>query len=163
MYQQFLAGPVSERQTSKSYKTGEIVSTNDDTYGTRLWRYVLNGDVIAIPAGCIVQRKAATDDNMTGIVCVTAKKQRGFLLGVAQTAIPVGSYGFILKEGRGTVLAAAAATMTAGNGVISNGEADGGGKTATLTNADEVAATIGDCLVTSSANHALTACNFHFP
>ena len=163
MYSQMFAGPVTETQATQSYKPGELVVTNDKTYGTRTWRYIKNTDTIAISAGTIVQRKAATSDNMSGIVCVTAKKQRGMLLGVAQNSIAAGYFGFILKDGQGTVLAPAAATITAGSAVISNGEADGGGKNGTLTNADEVAAYIGDCLVTSTANHALTACNFFFP
>lgn len=163
MYNQFLAGPVSERQTTRSYAPGELVTTTDITYGTRVWRYVLNADSITIPAGGIVQRKAATADNMSGIVCVTAAKRRGFLLGVAQTAIAKDSYGFILKEGIGSVLAPAAATITAGDIVIANGEADGGGKTGTAATLAEDLGIIGDCLVTSTANHALTTCNFYFP
>jgi hypothetical protein len=138
-----LSGPVTETQTSQSYKPGELVVTNDKTFGTRVWRYIKNADVTAFALGTIVQRAATTVDNMGGIVCVTAKKSRYSLLGVAQNAVAVGSFGFILKEGIGYVLADG--NVTAGSTVCSTATS-GRATNATLTNADEVAAAFGIAL-----------------
>lgn len=162
MYSQMLAGPVTETQTTQSYKPGELVITNDKTYGTRVWRYIKNTDSISMPIGTLVERKAATSDNMSGIVCVTAAKRRGFLLGVTQSVIAAASFGFVLKEGQGTVLAPAAGTITAGDIVCSQGTA-GTARTAVAATLGDVIGVFADCLVTTAPAGALTACNFYFP
>jgi hypothetical protein len=144
MYSQLLSGPVTETQTTQSYKPGELVVTNDKTYGTRVWRYIKNTEAsTAFAVGTIVQRAASTIDDMSGIVCVTAKKSRFSLLGVAQNAIAAGSFGFILKEGIGYVVADG--SVTAGSTVCSTATS-GRATNATLTNADEVAAAFGVAL-----------------
>lgn len=162
MYSQMFSGPVTETQATQSYKPGELVVTNDKTYGTRTWRYIKNTDTISMPVGTLVQRRAATSDNMSGIVCATPAKRRGFLLGVTQSVVAVGYFGFVLKDGQGTVLAPAAGTITAGDIVCSEGTL-GTARTAAAATLGDVIGVFADCLVTSSANGALTACNFYFP
>lgn len=128
MYSQMFSGPVTETQTTQSYKPGELVVTNDKTYGTRIWRYIKNTDTVATVVGSLIQRKALGTDNMSGILCVTAKANRFVLLGVAQSAIPASSFGFILKSGIGSVFAKGTltaadyvmATTTAGQGATAN-------------------------------------------
>lgn len=163
MRAQFFAGQVTEVQTAQSYAPGELVYTKDKTYGTRTWRYIKNGDIISIGIGTIVQRKAATNDNMTGIVCVTIAKRRGMLLGASQSVIPAGSFGFILKEGLGLIKPEAAAVLTAADLVKASGEAAiGGGKTADPTVLAEVLGVVAECITTSAAGVA-TLCNCYFP
>ena len=144
MYSQLLAGPVTETQTTQSYKPGELVVTNDKTYGTRVWRYIKNTEAAtAFAVGTVVQRAATTLDNMGGIVCVTAKVSRYMLLGVAQNAIAAGSFGFILKEGIGYVLGGGSVTAAS---TVCSSATSGRAVNATLTNADEVAAAFGVAL-----------------
>jgi hypothetical protein len=77
--------------------------------GPQTWVYVFNDDPsVAFAAGKIIYKdpSAATHDFGGGTVApVTVHQPKVMCLGVAQHAIAVGSYGFILKRGVGTILA----------------------------------------------------------
>jgi len=161
MIRQFLSGPVTEVQTTKSYDPGQLVTTEDATYGTRTWRYIKNAEAsTALAVGTIVQRKAATADDMSGIVCVTANKGRFALLGVSQSVIAAGSFGFILKEGIGSILADG--SIGAGDTIMSEGTT-GRAKTATLTTAAHVAAAIGFACADDGAADTTVLAHVNFP
>jgi len=132
MYSQLLGDDVFAVSTDRRAKPGELVITNDRTYGTRVWRFVKNDDpAAAFPMGTIIQRKAATVDDMTGIVCVTDAVSRFRVLGVSQcpttSAWPKGSFAYALKEGIGFILGDGA--VSAGDAVCSSNTA-GRGRTA---------------------------------
>jgi len=102
--------------------------------GPRIWVYVQN-DAAAATAwlpGTIVTRLAAATTELGIIAPVNAPTAS--VMGVAQHAIPAGSFGFILKRGLGEVLAdtggiAANLPMVVGNAVA--GRADTTGVAAT--------------------------------
>ena len=132
----FAAGAITDTSTTALYKLGEVTVTNDSTYGTRFWRYILNGDVASLTVGMTVEKKATTVSPGTGIICVTAKKARTALLGVAAHTIAAASYGWIVCSGEGYI--AGGGSVTDGSPVTTNGTA-GQVANATLTNADEAA------------------------
>lgn len=148
MYGQILADEVTNASTTRAYKPGELVVTNDSTYGTRTWRYCKNASGAAWALGTIVERSAATVDDMSGTVCVTAKTQMRKLLGVAQGAVAASSFCFILKEGIGYVLGDG--SVSAGTAIESEGTT-GRAKTATVTNLDEVISVFGWALEADGA------------
>lgn len=149
MYAQMLADEVTASQSSRTHKLGELVITNDGTYGTRVWRFVKNTEAsTAFAVGTIVQRKTSTVDDGSGIVCVTAKLPRYKILGVAQAALAAGRWVFVLKEGIGYVLGDGSVAV---NDAIMSEGTTGRAKTATLTNADEVAAYFGTALEADGA------------
>ena len=71
--------------------------------GEKHWIYVYNDDAVnAFAVGTLIQRDDATS-TYDGIVSTGAVScQR--IIGVSQHAIAVGSYGFILRKGIGTIL-----------------------------------------------------------
>lgn len=76
-----------------------------DSNGPQIWVYVQNGEgATAFAAGNLIQRKASTTTKIGTIGTTTALAPHGYL-GVAQHAIAAGSFGWILKRGRGLVLA----------------------------------------------------------
>ena len=85
--------------------------------GPQTWVYVFNDDASnAFAAGHIVYKdpSAATHDFGGGTLTpATTHQPKIMCLGVAQHAIAVGSYGFILKNGVGLILAGSGATGTA--------------------------------------------------
>ena len=161
MYNQFFSGPVSETQTTQSYKPGEIVTTTDTTYGTRVWRYIKNTEAAtAYAVGNLVRRKAATVDNMSSVGAATNKLARFLALGVAQNVIAFGSYGFVLKEGIGYGLGDG--SVAAGDSVMGDGTF-GRMATATLTDAASVAAVVGVALEDDSGSPVLFRAHFALP
>lgn len=78
-------------------------------YGERVWVYVFNDDPTnPFAAGTIVYRdpSAATQDWFGATITPATNHQaQVMVIGVAQHAIAVGSYGFVLKKGVGTILA----------------------------------------------------------
>ena len=83
--------------------------------GLRTWVYVFNDEAsTAFAQGTVVIRDAATETS-DGIVATTSAPANR-VLGVAQHAIPAGSYGFILRRGVGEVLAGTE-TIDANEGV----------------------------------------------
>lgn len=84
--------------------------------GRRLWIYVFNDEAAtAFAEGHVIGRDAGalTCDG----VLVLANTSAANVLGVAQHAIPAGSYGFILRKGIGEVLADTGG-LTADTGMI---------------------------------------------
>jgi hypothetical protein len=71
--------------------------------GLRTWVYVFNDDANPLAQGTVVIRDAATE-TADGVIATTSAPANR-VLGVAQHAIPSGSYGFILRRGIGEVLA----------------------------------------------------------
>ena len=71
--------------------------------GLRTWVYVFNDDANPFAQGTVVIRDAATE-TADGVIATTSAPANR-VLGVAQHAIPSGSYGFILRRGIGEVLA----------------------------------------------------------
>jgi hypothetical protein len=162
MISQFFSGPVgAESSATRDYQPGEVVVTNDSTYGTRVWRYIKNTEAAtALAVGTIVERKASTVDNMQGIVCVTNKKVKEMLLGVAQVAVAAGRFAFVLKEGIGYVLGDG--SVTAGSNIRSNGTS-GRAMIATMTNLDEVISQFGVALEDDAAAGSTFRANICIP
>jgi hypothetical protein len=82
-----------------------------DKQGEKVWVYVFNDDTNPLAAGLICYRdpSAATEDYYgTTIAPATNHQAKVMCIGVAQHAIAAGSYGFILKEGVGTIKAGSA-------------------------------------------------------
>lgn len=80
------------------------IDTNDSN-GPQIWVYVQNGEAsTAFAVGNLIQRKASTATRIGTIGTTTALPVHGYL-GVAQHAIAAGSYGFIQRKGKATVLA----------------------------------------------------------
>jgi hypothetical protein len=76
----------------------------DQDTGEHVWVYVKNEEAsTAWVVGQVVARKAATGTYGGIIAPVSTPSNR--ILGVAQHAIAAGSYGFILRTGKGSVLA----------------------------------------------------------
>jgi len=80
--------------------------------GNRIWIYVFNDDPTnAFAEGTVVFRdpSAATQDFYGATITpASTSVATPFVIGVAQHAIAVGSYGFVLKKGVGKVLAGSA-------------------------------------------------------
>ncbi|HIA01716.1 MAG TPA: hypothetical protein EYN66_07365 [Myxococcales bacterium] len=125
---------VTDVQTQAAAPLGfEVVkaadAASDGTYpnGMQTWVYVFNDEAAAAFAvGNIVYRdpSATTFGLFGGLRTPTAAHQpKVMCLGVAQHAIAAGSYGFILKQGAGQVLAGAAgvavdSAFTTGGSVV---------------------------------------------
>jgi hypothetical protein len=123
---------VTEYSTTQNYPLGterEVPSDGDGTSATsggKLYRYVLNGEAsTAFAAGNLIQRKAATASAGTGIVCVTTDVWAGKLLGVASSAIPAGSYGWVQIKGYNSAVVTGGAVV-AGAAIGSEGGATAG-------------------------------------
>lgn len=126
------------------------------TYGMTMWRYVLNGEAAtAFAQGDVVQVKASTLAWGTAILAATAKLPRNKVLGVADHAIAAGSYGWVICQGRCQV--ECDGSVAANDTIMCEGTA-GRVKTATLTNADEVAAAFGIALEADGAAGSLADC-----
>lgn len=83
----------------------EVEVDANDSNGPQVWVYVQNGEgSTSFTAGLLIQRKASTATRIGTIGTTTALPVHGYL-GVAQHTIAASSYGYILKRGRGTVLA----------------------------------------------------------
>jgi len=111
------AGPVTQVDTEALYSLGEIRDELSDSYGWQTWVYVFNDEAAsAFAVGTIVAHDTATIGKGDGIIApVDSPAVR--VIGVAQHAIAAGSYGWILKEGLGSVLADTGG-FTADNGLI---------------------------------------------
>jgi hypothetical protein len=100
-----------------AYQRGAVTWTYDATYGMRKWRYVMNAEAAtAWAAGTVVMNSTASSDTAEGLVAATGVAAHR-VIGVAQHAIPAVSWGWILCEGDGLVLADATG-FTADTGLI---------------------------------------------
>ena len=122
--------------------------------GPQTWVYVFNDDPSnAFAAGTIVYRdpSTATQDWFGATITpATTHQPQVMCLGVAQHAIAVGSYGFVLKRGVGLVLAG-----SAGVGEDSPFTSGGSAVGTALTWADDAAGAWGSNI--SVIGHAATA------
>lgn len=88
-----------------AYPRGAKTWVPDATYGARCWRYVKNAEAAtAFAAGTVVMNRTATSATGEGLVAATSVAAHR-VIGVAQHAIPAASWGWILCEGDGLVLA----------------------------------------------------------
>lgn len=111
------------------------------TYGWVMARYVKNAEAsTAFAQGDLIQWKASTIGHSDTILCATAKTPTRKIAGVADHAIAAGSYGWVICRGQCKI--ECDGSVAANDSLMSEGTA-GRVKTATLTNADEVASVVG--------------------
>jgi hypothetical protein len=113
----------------------------DSTFGWFEAVYVVNSDAVSFIPGDLLQFKASTLSIASAVKVTAAKLPKNQVLGVAQTTIPVGYFGWAVC--RGPCLVAGDGSVTANSSLISDAVGAGRVKNATLTNADEVAAVVG--------------------
>ena len=87
------------------YPRGAQTWVYDSTYGFRRWKYVQNAEAAtAWAVGTVVMNNTASSDPAEGLVAATSVSTHR-VIGVAQHAIPAVSWGWILAEGDGLVIA----------------------------------------------------------
>jgi hypothetical protein len=123
---QVFGNDVNVLDTAQLYPLGttRTVLGSQSNKGDQVWRYVRNAGAAAWTEGQIVLAVAATAQNLgTGqTATATASLARNRILGVAQTYVTsagvtstfsVGSYGWILMLGEGSILNDSAGTLAA--------------------------------------------------
>lgn len=134
--------------TSAAYKLGDLRHEYDSTYGWRVWRYVFNDEAASsFVEGTLVARDTTTVAPGDGIIAPLSSATAR-LLGVAQHTIAAGSYGWILKEGIGEVLADTGG-ITADTGLIPGNAVAG--------RADDASAVTNHCFAYAHESVAATA------
>ena len=134
-------------------------SAGDDRagQGPRIWVYVQNDAAAAAAwsAGKIVQRLAGTSTHLGELTAAATVVPPARVLGVAQHAIPAGSFGFILKRGIGFITPGNGAPLTADAAVTSGGTITAGTGLIALADANAITDTtnevVGWCTVTALA------------
>lgn len=117
------SGLLTDIDSSASYALGTMRESDDGvpgqlTAGMKLYRYVKNGEAAtAFAVGNVIQRKSATASAGTGIVSASTDTYQGAILGVAISAIPAGSFGWVQVKGYNASL------VTDGN--VASGDAIG--------------------------------------
>lgn len=111
-YKSFYDGAsVTEASATKEFDLGTTKVVESEG-GPQVYRYVYNDEASNdFFVGCVVVREAAASAThaagkgraFDGIRSATAALHQIKVLGVAQTAIPAGEYGWILMQGVGTV------------------------------------------------------------
>lgn len=144
--------PVGQASASQSVTLGCKQVVDDLVLGRQEFVYILNGDASQLEIGAIVQRKTNIATGHVGIICVSANTPKWQLLGVAQSAIPAGQYGWILCDGTGVCLGDGSVTKDLA--VESNGTA-GRAVLATITNLAEAIAVFGVSLTDDAAAGSL--------
>ena len=99
---------------SLAYEPATSVGTKGDM-GEQVWIYVFNDSAANLVAGSVCSRKAAT--STYNVQKVPVNTNAWTICGVAQHAILIGSYGYILRKGLGEVLADGGG-VTANEGLI---------------------------------------------
>lgn len=108
---------LTDVDTEAKFPLGETFLEPHPTYGERVWMYVKNAEASSsFVIGTIVSRKTATVARAQGVIAPTSSANSK-VLGVAQHTIPAGSFGFILREGIGSVLADTGG-ITADTGIV---------------------------------------------
>lgn len=94
--------PVGSITQVFNYVSATGASTAIQTYnGVSTWIYVLNGEAsTALAQGDIVRQKASQDDRAVVTIQATASLNKQYVTGVADHAIPAGSYGWVLRKGK---------------------------------------------------------------
>ena len=91
--------------TDGVYPRGAQTWVYDSTYGFRRWKYVKNAEAAtAWAVGTVVMNSTASAVVGEGLVAATSVAAHR-VIGVAQHAIPAVSWGWILAEGDGLVIA----------------------------------------------------------
>lgn len=98
--------------------TLEVASTSR---GSQTWVYVLNEDSNALAAGDVVMRNTTSTDYKVVLSSAGALVQSIRCIGVAQHAIPAGSYGYVLRRGLGTIQVGSGATVSDSEGLTPGG------------------------------------------
>jgi|DEB0MinimDraft_12_1074336.scaffolds.fasta_scaffold00608_7 hypothetical protein len=98
--------------------TLEVASTSR---GPQTWVYVLNEDSNALAAGDVVMRNTTSTDYKVVLSSAGALVQSIRCVGVAQHAIPAGSYGYVLRRGLGTIQVGSGATVSDSEGLTPGG------------------------------------------
>lgn len=143
-----LIAAIDAVSTSPQYQIGSLHYRNDATYGPRVWRYVKNAEAsTAFAAGTVVMNQTATATPGLGLVGATSIAAHR-VIGVAQHAIAAGSYGWILVQGLGLVLADTGG-FTVDTGLIPGNAVAG--------RADDVGAATGAIFALALATTAATA------
>jgi hypothetical protein len=132
--------PVGQASSLQTIDLGDKQVVFDSKLGRQEYVYIQNGDVSTIDIGMLVQHKTADANGHVGIICVTAKTPKWQCLGIAQTPIPAGYFGWILCDGVG--LGVGDGAVSADSAVMSNGTA-GRFTNATITNLDEAISVAG--------------------
>jgi hypothetical protein len=131
-----------------AYPRGSKTWVPDATYGSRCWRYVKNAEAAtAFAVGTVVMNRTTTAATGEGLVAATSVAAHR-VIGVAQHAIPAVSWGWVLCEGDGLVIADTGG-FTADTGLIP-GDAVAG-------TADNVAAATGAIFAIARATTLATA------
>ena len=139
---------ITDVDTTAVYPLGDLRLEYDASYGWRTWRYVFNDEAAtAFAQGDIIARDTTTVALGDGILAPTSSATAR-LLGVAQHAIAAGSYGWILKEGIGEVLADTGG-ITADTGLVVGNAVAG--------RADDAAAVTNHCFAYAHESVAATA------
>ena len=98
--------------------TLEVASTSR---GPQTWVYVLNEDSNALAAGDVVMRNTTSTDYKVVLSSAGALVQSIRCIGLAQHAIPAGSYGYVLRRGLGTIQVGSGATVSDSEGLTPGG------------------------------------------
>lgn len=115
--------------TTAQVTLGSIFTeTPSDAEGEKEWVYVFNDEAsTAFEAGDIILRDPSATTHLLngGVVAPSGTAAPAIsVLGVAQSAIPAGSYGFILKRGKG-LIKNGAANISADAAITAGGDRDG--------------------------------------
>ena len=105
--------------TTQQAPLGFILTVPDGNNGTQEWIYVYNDSGAEAAVAKVQTRKAATANYHVAEAGAINPCQA---VGVVVTAIPTGSYGFILRKGIGTVDAAGSVTADKGLILVAAGE-----------------------------------------
>lgn len=99
--------------------------------GHRMWIYVFNDSGVSIVRGNVCIRKAATQQYNVRKSTQATPQNTNMVVGVADTTIPTGSYGWIIKEGLCEVIADTGG-LTADQAIVVGNAVDGTADTAAL-------------------------------
>ena len=93
------------------------------TQGEQVWIYIKAGDSLVAGDICARDTTVATLGSLENVIKVPASSATSRVVGVAQHAIPAGSFGWVLKSGVGalTVVVPASTTESAGEAVVVSG------------------------------------------
>lgn len=106
---------------------GSTLEVQFSARGPQTWVYVLNEGSTDLAAGEVVMRNT-TSTEYRGVVTTAATlipSVRCF--GVAQHAIPAGSYGYVLRRGIGTIKAGSGAAINDTDAITTGGTEAGSG------------------------------------
>lgn len=106
---------------------GSTLEVQFSARGPQTWVYVLNEGAAALAAGEVVMRNT-TSTEYRGVVTTAATlipSVRCF--GVAQHAIPAGSYGYVLRRGIGTIKAGSGGAINDTVAITTGGAEAGSG------------------------------------